>query len=335
MYLLLGVCYIDSMETRKVQATGGSSLTLTLPKGWVRDHGLKGKEAVSVSVAGDSLVVTPETARRKAKSHTTIEIEQHSKESLLRTTVATYISGANSIIYTASALSTEQARYIKQICTRFLFGFEVTDESGAHITITNIFDASKNQPNVSTKNIASMAMSMYTDALAALHENNRQMAQDIIVRDDEVDKMLIVIKRQFQQLISGQVVGDTITSSMYRSVAIQLERIADHAVRIAEVVRMSESDIVLSDHFTAMRDTAQALLAACRDLITQPDGAAAMELLEQVSRNEEVMRQSKRLKQSYEGAIIEDSLDRLCSCIKNIAEHIIEYHYVNISLHEL
>lgn len=315
------------MSTRKLQATGGSSLTLTLPKDWVRMHSLQGKDSVVVRPAGESLLITPESSRSANAAHVCIDISKYTADYLLRITVATYIAGANSIEYRADVITASRSREIKQVVTRFLFGFEVTDESAEHVIVSNIFDSEKSRPQFTTKQIASIATRMYAEVLGVLKTGNRQAAQDIITRDDEVDKMLIAVKRQFQQMISGQVPGDATTASMYRSVSIQLERIADHAVRIAEIVCTADDTVTLSSYFDTMQQTAHDLLESCKVLIDNPDETPALQLLDAAVRGEEVMKQSKRLKQSYEGAIIEDSLDRLCGCVKNIAEHIIEYHY--------
>jgi len=41
------------MEIRKIQITGGNSYVVSLPKSWVRDAGLKAKDAVLVLPQAD------------------------------------------------------------------------------------------------------------------------------------------------------------------------------------------------------------------------------------------------------------------------------------------
>ncbi len=47
------------METRKVQVTGGSTYTVSLPKTWATDNGVEAGSVVEFYPESDSLLLTP------------------------------------------------------------------------------------------------------------------------------------------------------------------------------------------------------------------------------------------------------------------------------------
>ena len=76
---------------------------------------------------------------------------------------------------------------------------------------------------------------MTRDALDAFVRKDKQLATDVIMRDDEVDDL----KHEVLQELAFFMVQDpaTVTRAMKISfVAQYLERIADHATNIAEMV---------------------------------------------------------------------------------------------------
>ncbi len=68
------------MEIRKIQITGGNSYVVSLPKSWVKDAGLKAKDAVLVMPQADmSLLVIPKNdLRKETKSEVQVELQENS-----------------------------------------------------------------------------------------------------------------------------------------------------------------------------------------------------------------------------------------------------------------
>ena len=58
------------MDFRKVQITGGNSFVVSLPKTWVKDVGLKPRDAVAIITQPDSslLIIPRRELREAAKS---------------------------------------------------------------------------------------------------------------------------------------------------------------------------------------------------------------------------------------------------------------------------
>src|SRR5512135_1585775 len=91
------------------------------------------------------------------------------------------------------------------------------------------------KPYIDIPRMKEIAQEMTRDALDAFVRKDKQLATDVIIRDDEVDDL----KHAVLQELAFFMVQDptTVTRAMKISfVATYLERIADHATNIAEMV---------------------------------------------------------------------------------------------------
>jgi phosphate transport system protein len=91
------------------------------------------------------------------------------------------------------------------------------------------------KPYIDIPHMSQIAQGMTRDALDAFVRKDKKLAMDVIMRDDEVDDLKYGI---FEELISYMVRDpSTVSRAMKISfVAQYLERIADHATNIAEMI---------------------------------------------------------------------------------------------------
>jgi phosphate uptake regulator len=312
------------MERRKLQATGGSSLTLTLPKIWINHWQLQSKDEVLVKAVGSSLVIKP-AGKGKQEIKIGISIDQMPDEWILREMISAYIAGADKITLRSQRITPSQNQIIRRAVQLF-FGFEILEETSQKIVARSVLDDAMFPVSESTLRIFMITRSMFEDSLKAAQTGDKELATDIKQRDYEVNKFLHAIQRQFQQILSGKVEGNIEQVSFYRSVAIQLERVADHAVKIAGLAITDRANTAqLSTTFPTIQERVHQLLKDVEGMVRGLDKLQAQEILDSGKDLEKLFYSSKRMKQSYEGAIIEDSLDRLRGYLMNIAELMIDY----------
>jgi len=77
------------METRKVQVTGGSTYTVSIPKTWATDNDVEAGTKIEFHPDGDSLFLTP----RSEEERGTIDITDLSGQALTRAVTTMYVSG--------------------------------------------------------------------------------------------------------------------------------------------------------------------------------------------------------------------------------------------------
>ncbi|MFW9972499.1 MAG: AbrB/MazE/SpoVT family DNA-binding domain-containing protein, partial [Candidatus Odinarchaeota archaeon] len=93
-----------SIETRKVQKTGGSSYIISLPKVWIDKHGVKKNDTLGILSQPDgNLLITPQIDNEKAIKTKEIIIEEYKDENyLFRILIGTYIMGFSKILIKSS-----------------------------------------------------------------------------------------------------------------------------------------------------------------------------------------------------------------------------------------
>ena len=87
-----------------------------------------------------------------------------------------------------------------------------------------------------------LAKSMQDDALLAIKEGNEELAKEVINSDDDVDRFAFYITRQLvigienEHLLKEMGFENTPDCLGYRVIIKNIERLADHAVRISKDV---------------------------------------------------------------------------------------------------
>jgi len=94
------------METRKVQRLGPSTLAMTLPAEWAKEHGVNKGDEVSLRMGGKgTLTVLPESVSTE-ESKAVINADGLDAQSLERAIVAQYVLGRRVIHVRSEGRST-------------------------------------------------------------------------------------------------------------------------------------------------------------------------------------------------------------------------------------
>lgn len=238
------------MEIRKVQRVGHSTLTVSLPRDWVRQVGLKqgGIVTLRLSEFGE-LVVTPGTDF-EADEMTVCKINADAcKDSqlLVRMITGNYILGRDTTIVTSSSdLTPEQTNAIRD-STRRLSGLGIVEQSPTETVIQCFLDPGKFSVTGLISRLHKVATSMLERTLQALTEHKYSIALEVLELESEADRLYWLILRQIFRAIStiplSRHMGlESATHAVgYRAVSKNLEEIADCSEAIAsQVISMSE-----------------------------------------------------------------------------------------------
>lgn len=228
------------METRKIQKTGGSTYIVSLPKYWVAGAKLKEGDSVSMSVdSSGTLVVDPISGgRRPATSIEVFADDEDNSMHFLRRLIGLYITGYDEIVVRSRGRIPTEIRTAVRDFTRRVIGPQIVEESGSAITILDVADHSHLDMRKILKRMHLMARSMHIDAVEAMVEGNAELAEDIVARDDEVDRLYWFMSKQQGMMMRDPSIVRKIGVSVpeatyYLSASKALERIGDHAARIA------------------------------------------------------------------------------------------------------
>jgi len=238
------------VETRKVQVTGGSTYTVSIPKEWATDNGVSAGTEVEFYPEGDSLFLTP--VSEEGRTEGTLDIGELEGDQLTRAVMTMYVSGFDIIALEAPRITNDQRRTIRD-SVQSLVGLEVLEETRDRVVIRDLLDSSELSIHNAVTRMRLIAVSMLEDAVDALTTGDEDMALDVIQRDDDVDRLYMVVSRIFRATLRTPKAAEDIGLSRevcfdYHSSARQLERVADHATKIAhltlELLGSEEADAV-------------------------------------------------------------------------------------------
>lgn len=242
---------VSDMEYRKVQMTGGSSFIVSLPKRWATNVGIKvGDELGIIEHEDGKLTISPRS--HEITSEKKINIDPSLPATLLeRLIVASYLAGYDLInIKSVSRITPEQRGIISGIA-RKLIGPEIVEESNDSILIQDILNSGDLSVKKAIKRMHMIVSSMQKDVIHALKVGDVYLARDVIQRDDDVDRLYLLIVRQLVTSVRHPVTADNLkiktTDTLdLRIVAKSLERIGDHAEKIGSVI--CEDSLKLPPH---------------------------------------------------------------------------------------
>jgi phosphate uptake regulator len=229
------------MEIRRVQVTGGASFVVTLPKEWAEGQKIKKNDPVGMTVQPDgTLLVT---------KNTTDEILQQVKEIdcssiadpayLFRLLIGTYIMGFNMIRLSSKQGFPPFVRSVVRDFTQMTIGQEVVEETETLIAIKDLLNPAEMPLDNTIKRMFVIVKNMHKDAITALDTHNRTLAEDVIKRDIDADRLNWLIARQTNMIMLhaslSRKMGISPDLAMHYYILSRIiERVGDHAVRIAE-----------------------------------------------------------------------------------------------------
>jgi len=230
-------------ELRKIQITGGATYIISLPKKWVKATGLKPKDQVALIPQNDvSLLIVPKgELKPKEVSEAIIEASAEAGlEAVIRDFIAHYLVG-----YDVIRVKLRNVRYrdlIKSSIRRKLIGVEIMKESADEIVAQCLLGHVELPLRRALDRMHVLMLFMLKDAMKALVSNDKDLAVEIVERDDEVDRLYFFAVRQLKAAVYNRMFIEEMGLSNprdclgYRLIVKSIERSADHAARIASVI---------------------------------------------------------------------------------------------------
>jgi phosphate uptake regulator len=186
------------VDLRKLQLVGRASFSVTLPPDWIKEYKLKPSDQITVSREEDgSLKLTPATIRKETKEvKITIDADRCKDPGLLkRLIVGGYIKGSDSIEVVSKHMITENHKREISV-TDGLMGMGIVESTSNRVILQSIVDPSKFPLGPLLKRLYELVSSMYKDVLKALKAKDPFLAANVIQRENEVNKIYTLIRRQ-------------------------------------------------------------------------------------------------------------------------------------------
>ncbi len=319
------------METRRVQITGGATFMITLPKGWAEEQKLHAGAIVELhSHTPDLLILRPQ--RDSQLTRGVLTLDSKTGDALMRSFISMYVAGFDIIEVRGERITPDQRQTIRKV-TQALIGPEIMEESRDSIVVHNLLNLAELSAPKTLDRIFLMVHEMFADAVRALADHDAELAHDIAARDEDVDRLYLMLYRQFRIVLRNLLAEEALGVSRVKlfdthTVARQLERVADHAVKIAHVTTAlkTKPPAKVADALRKGGEQVATLIAEAVNAFRTPDPDLASRVIDNALGVEErLMKAVKFLwdldpQEAQQIGIAFDSIGRVRDYSINIAE---------------
>jgi phosphate uptake regulator len=321
------------METRKVQITGGTTLIVSLPKSWVNKVNLNAGDEVTLKPQSDGSL-SVRTKNSPEVHHTkTIFIDGKDGDNLIREIIAAYIAGYSSIELKATKILSKQRDTVRKT-VNMLIGPEIIEETLDKIVMQDILNPAELSVKKSIRRMFMITRAMQENSIRALKERDFDLAKDVMERDNEVDKLFLLVSKQFRMVMRDISIADKFDMSMeehldMRLASYPLERIGDHSTKICNQVVMIGDRELPEGIIKAIEDVNLLSLKAVEDsidaLFKRNIDLANTVFLKRAEITKKILKIEQEVialnsEVSLPLGIILDSIDRTCDYGCNISE---------------
>jgi phosphate uptake regulator len=329
------------MEIRKVQITGGSSYVITLPKDWAESLKIKKNDPLGLVVQPDgTLLVTKDITEvqvQRAKKFDVTAI--HEPAFLFRLLIGSYIAGYTTIEISSKNRLPASVRMVVRDFTQMTIGPEVVEETDNSVVLKDLLNPLEMPFNNTIKRMYVVVKNMYLDALNVLETRNKNLADDVAARDNDVDRLHWLVARQTNIILKNANLSRKMavsTSMVINTYVISriIERIGDHAVRCVDNARKLPEGELPEDLIEAVRKASGLSLALFDKSIVsyfKSDIREANRNIEQVGALEAACEEINALAMSQEPLTaislrnIAESIRRAGEYSGDISENVINY----------
>jgi phosphate uptake regulator len=180
---------------RRVQRAGSGSFLVTLPKTWVEQNRIDKNTIITmVSNADGSLTLVPEGSRRIVDESIEIDLSKQelSPQDVL---LGSYLLGYNTVTFKVEKeFSTAEISEIRKTVRR-LPGAEISEETSNQMEVRVLLDPEMVTPEKLIRRQSSLTGNMIVDCVKALLKWDRELAERIVERDEEVDRQYFILVR--------------------------------------------------------------------------------------------------------------------------------------------
>jgi phosphate uptake regulator len=231
-------------EVRRLQETGRASFIVSVPKTWVQDLGLRKGSLVRMLRQQDGTLLLSTSQTRTAQKQTEVTVylgSDQNPQSLVRRVIAFYLIGLNTIVLKSkdSRMSPNLRDAVREFVRTKLVGTEIVSESSTELVLQILLSYPELSAENALRRMVTIADQMHKDSVSALCEGKRDLAVQVLKSDDEVDRFAFYIVRQIKRAVEDERFLKEIGMKSardclgYRLITKSVERVADHAVLIA------------------------------------------------------------------------------------------------------
>ncbi|OUJ18999.1 Phosphate uptake regulator PhoU [Methanonatronarchaeum thermophilum] len=229
------------MESRKIYKSGGSTYVMSLPKKWIKEFEIEEGDTVLLSKSESAINIYTETGGTASK-HIKIDTKEiPTPNGLLRTVIAAYLMGAETIIIKLNEKTKVEFKKKLEKAINNLIGIELVEDIGDKITLEVFIDYKRMGAIKVLNRIHNTMDSMLHDLEKGISLNDKEMIKDALMREAEVDRLYFLVVRELNYATTYQAIHEEIEIKSprdvisYYAIVKSFERASDHIEDICRV----------------------------------------------------------------------------------------------------
>ena len=237
-------------DLRKIQRTPTGTFFVCLPRSWANKIDLKKGALVYIKETSDKkIIIDPAHEVNQLPKKTTLLAGPY----LNREIIGRYLLGFDVISIEAKDNITIDVRNIVKNTVRSLIGIEIFEENYSKIVLQCLLQPSGFSPQRILHRIYDIIAGMNRDAVSSFIHGDLQLANSVVVRDDDGNRLYFFLVRILRTIIQNPSLSEKLGISPidcldYRLAASLIEAIGDLSVKIAlktlELNRLQASEDV-------------------------------------------------------------------------------------------
>ena len=321
--------------------TGGSSYIVTLPKEWIKSSNIKKNDSLGLLTQPDgTLLITTKMTQDQVERTKEFNVNDETKQTyLLRQLIGAYISGYKYIKIKSSKRMPPNIRVIIRKFTQKTIGQEVVEETDTSITLKDLLNPTEMPFDKTIKRMHIIVKSMHEDAMRALEKNDKKLAEDVISRDNDVDRLHWLVARQHNIILRNVSLAEKMNitiemSSTFFLISRIIERIGDHEAKISQnILNLAGNKLnkEITEHIHSASDLALDIFNKSIGAFYRKDTKASNENIDSVKQLVTICEEINTLALQQKGVTalsigyIVESIRRIGEYAEDISETAINY----------
>lgn len=227
------------MDYRKLINFGNTSLVISLPKEWLKSHGLAKGDFLYLQHEHDRLILLPKEKEeeKEAEQEIEIQVDDAHTDMLKRRVIGAYVNGYDQLVFTGKTIP-KRSSEIRSII-QSLIALEIVEESTAKLIAKGFLNMKEVNLDQNVRRTDNMLRCMLTDTLLMFKPGQPKKAEmnaSIATRDNDVNKMVFLTYRYVNYCLSRKRTPDNFTTHhLLRNwlIANYQEKIGDDIKRVA------------------------------------------------------------------------------------------------------
>ncbi|AAT43151.1 phosphate signaling complex PhoU family protein [Picrophilus oshimae] len=216
------------MVSRRIQLTGGSTYIVSLPSKWIKKNNLGKGDEVFIDEQGNSITIYTKTSKKDEKIKKLIINGIPKDEDIQRYLISGYIAGYDSMVISSPFYINEKVRNSIKNFAKLVIGIEIFEEDSNRIVLQNVVKSDSMPLNRAIKRMSLNVESMIGDVIKGITDDDENLLNNVIARDDEIDRFQWYIYRESRISMDDN-------NIFYLLLSRIMERIADHAVNLCSI----------------------------------------------------------------------------------------------------